>query len=238
MTRGPDSDTRNWLEETCRDYQMNLTETPAALSYLYGRGLSPATIERFRLGVVGIPDFEKDLHPHHKVEGRVSIPTIKRVGPVGFKFKCIRPECMIDKSTRPWKESHADHAKYITYEPQALGNVLDLDNGLGYLAMTEGDFDTMIISGECNIPSIAVPSSSSWDSNPHWVRLLKGYRRVFFFEDPDDPGRKLAEKVQAKIPSLIRVEIPQLRVGEKMDVTSIYCAQGRSYVRGLVGLGG
>lgn len=214
-----------FLDETSREYEISLSENPGALSYLHGRGLSMGSIDRFRLGIVEDPPAE-----HAKMRGRLAIPYLKMAGVTGFKFRCIDPDCL----AQPDGEKHTGHAKYVNYDPLSLFNVSALDNDLGFIALTEGEFDAMILDGECGVPAVGLPSAQSWTGNPHWRRLFKDFDRVFMFPDPDEPGQKLARQIEEALPQTIVVDMPGLEV--KSDVTNVYLSRGRQLFRESVGL--
>lgn len=228
-----DKEQLNWLEETSRNYEMTLDENPAALSYLDGRGVSTDSANRFRLGLV------EDPPPEHKsMLGRLAIPTLKRAGVVGFKFKCIREECITDRSVRPWREKHEGHGKYVTYEPQAMYNVAALDTDQGFLALCEGEFDALILDGECDIPAIALPGVNSWESHVYWRRLLKDFRRIWIFADVDASGvgKDFALNLQKRLPQAVIVDLPLIDGEDSSDVNIVYCRKGRQFLRDMIGL--
>lgn len=220
-----------WAEETCRGYEMALMESEAAASYLRGRGLSTACADRFRLGVVSDPPAE-----HKDVAGRLAIPTLKRVGVVGFKFRCISPACLgADED----QEHHDGHGKYQTYEKQSLFNVSALDNDLGFIALCEGEVDAMTSEGECDIPAIGLVGVNSW--HPHYYGLLKEFPRIWIFEDndvgkPKNAGAKFGEFLADKFDQAVRVRLPLVEEGKKSDLNRVFRANGRDFVRGLIGL--
>jgi len=223
-----DDERLTWLEETCRDYEIALMETEAAASYLDGRGVSTASRDRYRLGVVVDPPAE-----HRSVAGRLAIPTLKRVGVVGFKFRCIRAECM---GTGEDDERHEGHGKYQTFEPQALYNVAALDNDQGYIALAEGELDAITLEGECGIPAVGLVGVNSW--HLHYYGLLKDFPRIYIFEDKDPSGigESFGEFLAGKFDQAIRVQLPVVEEGRKSDVNRVFRARGRDFVRGLIGL--
>jgi len=207
---------------------MSLMEDPRALNYLDGRGVSTTSRDRFRLGLVVDPPPE-----HAKARGRLAIPTIKRSGVTGFKFRCIRQECIE-------ADSCDGHGKYVTFEPQAMYNVAALDTDAGSIAIAEGEFDALILDGECSIPAIALPGVSSWDSHPHWRRLLKDFSRIWIFADNDadkskNVGREFAESLTEKLPQAVVVELPSID-GGKADVNTVFLSRGRQFLRDMIGL--
>lgn len=223
-----DADQLRFLEETSRDYEIALMEDPRVLSYLDGRGVSTASRDRFRLGLVADPPPE-----HAKVRGRLAIPTLKRSGVTGFKFRCVREECIEQGAC-------IGHGKYLTYEPQSMYNVAALDTDAGYLAICEGEMDALILDGECGIPSIALPGVNSWESHSYWRRLLKDFSRIWIFADNDqgkakNVGKEFAEFLVEKLPQSVIVELPA-EDGEKADVNSVFVRRGRQHLRDLIGL--
>lgn len=221
---------RSLLEETCRDWELSLAENPEALSYLSGRGLSLPTIDRFRLGIVESPS------PKYKsVAGWLAMPTLKGVGVVGFKFRCIAPECHTEAG-----EKHTGHPKYLTYDPQVMGNVEALDNDLGVIVVCEGELDAMVLY-ECGIPAVALPGAGAWKGHRHWRRLLKDFRTIYIIPDNDahlktNVGRQMAEEINAALPWSIIVDLPSLIADKKTDVNNVYSTNGRTFVRSLVGM--
>jgi DNA primase len=219
------------LEETSREYEMNLMESQEALSYLRGRGLSTSSIDKFRLGVVADPP------PEHKtVAGRLAIPTLKRVGVTGFKFRCINPVCLADGED---EEKHEGHGKYQTFEKQSLFNVAALDNDHGFIALCEGELDAMTIDGECGIPAVGLVGVNSW--HDHYYGLLKEFSRIWVFEDNDagkakNRGAEFGEFLADKFDQAVRVQMPVVVEGKKSDVNRVFRARGRDFVRGLIGL--
>lgn len=239
-----DDERLTWLEETCRDYEMSLMEDQGAVSYLNGRGLSTSSADRFRLGVVAAPP------PEHKgAAGRLAIPTIKRVGPVGFKFRCIDPACLAGGED---DERHESHGKYMTFEKQSLFNVAALDNDLGFIALTEGELDAMTLDGECGIPAVGLVGVNSW--HDHYYGLLKEFSRIWVFEDNDslktrknckvcpgecqghNIGHEFGDFLCDKFDQAVRVQMPVIEEGRKSDVNRVFRARGREFVRGLIGL--
>jgi len=225
VSRKPAKERLTFLEDTSREFEIALAENPDALSYLHGRGLSTESIDRFRLGLVDDPPAE-----YAKMSGRLAIPYLKKVGVVGFKFRCIDPECVY----REGGESHREHAKYVNYDRLSLFNVAALDNEMGFIALAEGEMDAMILDGECGIPAAGLPSAQSWKGNPHWRRLLKDFERVYMFADPDEPGQALARQIEEDLPQTVIIHMPELEV--KSDVNNVFLRKGKEFLREQVGL--
>lgn len=223
------------LEETSREYEIALMEAPAALSYLSGRGISTTSIDRFRLGLASTPPAE-----HRSMRGRLAIPTIKRIGITGFKYRCIQDRCITDRSVSPWAEAHDGHPKYVTYEPQAMYNTSALDNGNGAIAICEGEFDAIILDGECGIPAIALPGTESYKGHPHWRRLLRDFKQIWIFADNDagketNAGLLFGRELVDAFPQATLIELPS-EDGKSVDVNSYFCRTDRKTIREMVGL--
>lgn len=219
------------LESQCREYEMSLTEAPAAVSYLRGRGLSTSSTDRFRLGLVVDPP------PEHKgASGRLVIPTIKRAGVVGFKFRCIDPVCLADGED---EEEHAGHGKYMTFDKQSMFNVAALDNDRGYIALCEGEIDAMTLDGECDIPAIGLVGVNSW--HDHYYGLLKEFSRIWVFADNDagkekNVGQQFGQFLCEKFDQAVPVALPVDEEEKATDVNRVYRRLGSDVVRGLIGL--
>lgn len=203
-------------------------ESEAAASYLRGRGLSTGCVDRFRLGLVVDPPAE-----HAGVAGRLSIPTLKRAGVTGFKFRCIEPACL---GAGEDDERHEGHGKYQTFEKQSLYNVAALDNDQAHIALTEGELDAITLDGECGIPAVGVVGVKAWKA--HYGRLLKDFSRVWVFQDrdPSGIGQTFGEFVCSQFDQAVPVELPIVEEGKKSDVNRVFRAFGRDYIRGLIGL--
>lgn len=218
-----------WLEETCRDYEMNLLLDERVQTYLSGRGVSTASRDRFRLGLVQDPPAE-----HKGVVGRLAIPTLKGVGVVGFKFRCIRADCLETGEC-------AGHGKYMTFEQQSMYNVGALDTDRGWLAICEGELDAITLDGECGVPAVALPGINSWDAHgASWERLLRDFERLWIFADNDankerNVGQEFGSFLAKKLDKARVVQVPSTD-GGKSDVNSFFVARGRAAVRDLIGL--
>jgi hypothetical protein len=200
---------RDWLEETCRLYEASLMETPAALSYLDGRGLSEA-IEPARIGFVS-PDAP---FQHQRYVGRLAIPYLKRCGVVGFKFRCIGDHACREEG----------HPKYLNDGPQEVWGILAIDNPTDEIDMCEGEIDGATLTYPLGLPAIGLPGAESWDHfSPIMVRLLKPFRLIRFWPDPDGPGMELAERVKRDLPKTVTIDLDQ-------DVNESFRLKGRDYL--------
>lgn len=221
-----DTEQRSFLEETCQSYEAAAGEE--VLSYLSGRGLGTETLETFRLGLVTDPPPE-----HRKYEGRLAIPIIKKVGVVGFKFRCIRDH-NCDEIER--------HPKYLTEGPQALYNVTALDQPSKELDMVEGEPDTWVLTSVLGLTVVGLPGIGSWKGHPWWLRLIKGYKVVRYWADNDSGkaknyGREFGERLCEEVPQMWMPQLPDPEGDDlKMDVNSTYLKYGPDYLMELAGL--
>jgi len=189
-------------------------EGSLALSCLSGRGISGTVIGSFRLGVVD--GSEPD---HAEYEGRISIPYVTKLGGVvGFKFRAIEDD---------------GSPKYLSnHMPVRIYNPLAFERAeqLGYIGITEGEFDAMIATAECGIPSVGVPGVDTWKSHPEWRLLFDGFPRVLVFKDQDEPGEKLANRIIADIDTAVAVSLPL------KDVNATFLEYGAELIRKAAGL--
>lgn len=184
MTR-LDASQRSWLEDQCSLYQKAADQ--GALSYLAGRGVPPAAVDSFRLGLV------HDAPPEHRrYEGMLSIPIIKRGVVQGMRFRCIREECKVN--TR--EECHDEHPKFRSV-PGARTWLYGTDamlNPTDELDVAEGEPDAWILSGVLGLSVVSIPGVDTWKANPWWALLFEGHRRIRLWADPDKAGRRLADQ--------------------------------------------
>lgn len=223
-----DAEQRASLEETCQAYEA-ARDTEVVHSYLHGRGLDMEAAQRFRLGLVADPPQE-----HRMFEGRLAIPIIKRVGVVGFKFKCIKPECLLGDG----EESHEGHGKYLKTTGEAhLYNTLDLDNPSDTLDITEGEHDAHVLKHVLDLPAVVgIPGVDFWRSHPWCKRLFSGYKHIRHWADNDEGkaknyGHLFAEEFIADLPQTYMVNLPPLH-----DVTKTYLRYGPGYLLEAAGL--
>lgn len=218
---------RTSLERMCATYQDKMTSE--GLEYLYSRGLDDSAIESFRLGVVARGG------EHSEYAGMLSIPYVTELaGVVGFKFR--KPHACTDD---------CQHQKYITPYPVRLFNTPDFAKAerLGYIAITEGEFDAMVLSGMCNIPAVAVPGVDAWTNQKSWPLVFQGIGRVLIFKDNDqdrtvtvggkekivNPGRDLARRIRSDVPNSVLVDTE----GLGKDVNEIFLGFGADTIREL-----
>lgn len=189
-----------------------------ALDYLDSRGISPALLAYFRLGVV---DGSHDEHKDYA--GMIAIPYLTPLaGPVSFKFR--RPHACTET---------CQHAKYLGPYESRLYNTKAMDRAdkLGYIAAVEGEFNAMILDAQCKIPAVGIPGVEMWKAHPEWRELFRGYGQVLLFPDADEAGEKLAGLMRRDIDTAKIVRLPQ-----EADANQAYLAVGARHIRELAGL--
>ena len=147
--------------------------------------------------------------------GRLSIPYITKTGVVDLRFRSLDPAVepkymgMVGATTRMY-------------------NVLDIEIAGDWIAVCEGELDTLTMSRMVGIPCVGVPGANSWKK--HYTRLLADFERVFVFADGDQPGKEFATSLSRELP----VTIVSMEDGE--DVNSAFVKYGSDYIRQRMGM--
>lgn len=195
------------LEKATAKYQENIYQ---AEDYLKSRGIPIEVARLARLGVVVEPE-----PGHETYTGRLSIPYVAKTGVVDLRFRSLNP---------------AVEPKYmgLTGADTKMYNVLDIERAGDFIAVCEGELDTLTLSACVGIPCVGVPGANSWKK--HYTRLLADFERVFVFADGDQPGKEFANSLARELP----VTIVQFPDGE--DVNSYYTSYGENAVLQKAGL--
>jgi DNA primase len=172
-------------------------------AYLASRGITEEAARLVSLGVVTEPEVG-----HEQYTGRLAIPYITKTGVVDLRFRSLNP---------------AVEPKYmgLAGAETKMYNVLDVEKAGDYIAVCEGELDTITLSKCVGIPSVGVPGANGWKK--HYTRLLADFERVFIFADGDQPGRDFANSLTRELP----VTVITLPDGE--DVNSMYVKEGKDY---------
>lgn len=171
--------------------------------YLQSRGITKEAALAVSLGVVTEPE-----PGHEQYLGRLSIPYITKTGVVDLRFRSLNP---------------AVEPKYMgmTGAETKMYNVTDIEKAGDFIAVCEGEIDTITLSKLAGIPAVGVPGSNAWKR--HYTRLLADFERVFIFADGDTSGRDFANSLARELP----VTVLQLPDGE--DVNSMFVSEGKEY---------
>jgi|SRR5215469_508497 len=184
------------------------SEALAARNYLNGRGISTEDASLHGLGIV-----TEEFDVHKDYQGRICFPYVTaRAGVVSLKFR-VAHDCT----------EQCQHSKYITPYPTRIYNpgAFDKADRLGWIAIAEGEIDTITLMAKCDIPAVGVPGTDTWAKHPEWKELFRGYRKVFVFEDQDKPnqkgekpGEKLSKQILKDIDTAVLVKLPGKDVNE------------------------
>lgn len=196
------------LETAATEYASQINQD--AYEYLTGRGISRESIDDFRLGYVVDP-----ISGHEQFRGRIAIPALDLRGRVySLRFRSLGES--------------SDGPKYLGLAdvPTRLFNLRAVDTDGDTICITEGEFDTVILS-QCGYSSVAVTGADSWKR--HHPRIFAGFRTVYVLGDGDQAGKKFAKTVTASLPNAISLPLP---TGE--DINSLFMTLGPKALSSLL----
>lgn len=209
MLRPPSADVKKSLEAATALYEKQLDPSHR---YLASRGISPATSESFRLGLVGTSP--TDIHPgHEKYAGRLAIPSLGPNGVQSIRFRCL--------------EDHDCHEvgcpKYLGVDdvPTKLFNLRAVVEADDVIVVTEGELDAVTVN-QCGIPAVGCVGANNWKH--HYPRIFTGFPKVIVVGDNDDAGRSFANKVAKTMWNAT----PRIVGSLAEDVTDFYTREGKA----------
>lgn len=191
-------------------YEQALPDSPAE-DYLAARGIDVTVAAMFHLGYVADP-----VVGHEDYRGRLAIPYVTPNGPVDIRFRALAEGQGPKYLTRPGAEPH-------------LFNVLAFQHDTDYIAITEGELDSVVAHGVCGIPSVGIAGANAW--KPFYHRAFEDYERVFLLCDGDAPGRDWGKRIAQDVEAAIVVTMP-----DGMDVNEVVLSEGPDFLRKRVGL--
>ena len=198
---------RELLEKATANYAGSVN---LAQAYLESRGITKGAAHQGRLGVVENPEIG-----HEAYIGRLAIPYITKTGVVDIRFRALNPDIEPKYMGMPGVSTR-------------LYNVLDIEKASDWIAICEGEIDTLTLSKLVGIPCVGIPGAMHW--KPHYTCLLADFERVYIFADGDEAGRTFARSLTKELP----VTIVQLPDGE--DVNSSFVKHGAGFLRERMGL--
>jgi DNA primase len=205
------SQRRELLAQATERYASTLVASPAD-EYLASRGITPQARDKFKLGYV-----EDPLEGHERFRGRLAIPYLTPMGPVGMRYRTLDPE------GDPKYDSEAG-------QRTALYNVRDLHRSEPWIAVCEGELDTVVMSGVVGVPAIGIPGVEHWSKNGGiWSRLLQDYETVYVVCDPDKAGQKAVKQIAAQVENPVVIDLPG-------DVNETYQDKGSDWILQQMGL--
>jgi DNA primase len=195
--------------------QYNKDLSAEAIEFLADRGISEEIARQYHLGFIKEP-----FATHENYQGWLSIPYITVLGHcVGFKFR--RLDDGKPKYGAPLgQKGH-------------LYNVRDIIVTSEYIAVCEGELDTIICSAVLGIPAVGVPGVAAWKT--HFPKLFSGYETVYVVgdndvkEDGSNPGAEFAKRVANEVMNSTIVTLPP-----NMDINDYYLANGVEATRNLL----
>jgi DNA primase len=214
---------RRSLASMSMSYQDSLMDPAAkpAQDYLHGRGIDLSAASAYGIGLVN-----KQFDEHADYAGMLCFPyKTKLGGVVSLKFRRAH-EC-----------KGCEHAKYISPYLTRIYNATAFDwaDQAGYIAIAEGEIDALTLA-LCNIPAVGIPGVETWVAHPEWKELFRGYRRVYVFEDRDQPdpvtGKRPGEEFTQRLLKDIDTAVPVRLPGK--DVNETYVMAGPDEIRRCV----
>jgi len=172
------------------------------------RGLTLKDGNRYLLGVVTDP-----LPGHELYKDRLVIPYITRTGIVDIRFRSM-------DNTEP---------KYLGLPGASthLFNVSALFRANDWIAVCEGEVDTITLDTKVGFPTIGVPGANNWKK--HYYKLLADFEKILIFADGDQAGQDFARQLAKELGTVTIISMPE---GE--DVNSIYVSKGADYFKSKV----
>ena len=201
--------------EAAVQYNKDLNEE--AINFLAGRGISKEVADQYLLGTIVVP-----VAGHENYKGWLSIPYLTVMGHcVGFKFRRL-------------DEGKPKYGAPLGQKGH-LYNVSDIILTSEYIAVCEGELDTIVASAILGIPAVGVPGVQAWKS--HFTRMFTGYGRVYVIGDNDlkddgsNPGAEFSRMVAQEIGNATIVSLPA-----GMDLNDLYLAKGIEETKRTIGV--
>ena len=201
--------------EAAIQYNKDLSEE--GIKFLADRGISKEIADQYLLGTIAVP-----VAGHENYKGWLSIPYLTVMGHcVGFKFRRL-------------DEGKPKYGAPLGQKGH-LYNVSDIILSSEYIAVCEGELDTIIASAVLGIPAVGVPGVQAWKS--HFTRMFTGYGRVYVIGDNDlkddgtNPGAEFSRMVAQEIGNATIVSLPA-----GMDLNDLYLAKGIEETKRTIGV--
>lgn len=197
--------------------QYNKDLSAEAINFLADRGISKEVADQYLLGSIVLP-----VAGHENYKGWLSIPYLTVMGHcVGFKFRRL-------------DEGKPKYGAPLGQKGH-LYNVSDIILSSEYIAVCEGELDTIIASAILGMPAVGVPGVQAWKA--HFNRMFTGYGRVYVIGDNDlkddgtNPGAEFSRMVAQEIGNATIVSLPA-----GMDLNDLYLAKGIEETKRTIGV--
>ena len=196
-------DAKLLLEQAAVAYNGQIS---SAATYLAGRGISEKAAHTHLLGYV-----EEPVIGHEDMQGRLAIPYITPTGIVDIRFRAVTPDVTPKYLSRSGAEQH-------------IYNVSAFQEDSDFIAVCEGEIDTIITHSMCGVPAVGMPGSQAWKD---WqARAFHDYRKVFVLTDGDNAGKEMGKKIMQAIDVAVVVSMP-----DGMDVNEVFLNEGADGIR-------
>ena len=197
-----------YLYEVASIYHRYLLSTPGAMNYLLGRGLTDATISKYRIGFTdgglidprtaydygvardsGIISEDKDHNYWETLSHRITIPNLLPSGLCDF----IMGRTVTKSKT-----------KYLGIRiPKPIFGLLDVIDSPA-IFVVEGHFDWLILR-QWGYPAVALGGTNV----PAYNMIPLKSRKVIIVPGNDDVGMKAAKSLQSRLPDSILLDYAQ-----------------------------
>lgn len=212
------------LTTECEAYYQQGQTNSLLTNYLSKRGIIPAAIEEFRLGIISTPLSAEA----ENCKGRLTIPYLTTSGKV---IACKA------------RSLGADKPKYLNLRqdypfPEQRVHLFNAKAALPSLSrrrvhLVEGELDA-IICWQAGLKAVGVPGSTQW--NPAWGWLFEAAQVVICY-DGDSSGAAGAKAVSKHL-AKYRVEHWIHPLPDGKDINDLWLDGGREAVVQAVGGGG
>lgn len=184
-----------------------------AVEALRRRGIPGSIAQSWKIGYVAQP-----LEGHEQASGMLALPYLTKTGPSAIRFRRIAGE-----GNKYYQESGS-------FSP--LFNTKDLHRNEPYIAICEGEFDAIVMSGLVGVPAVALAGTGQWNRHGKiYARLFQDYERVFVVMDPDEEGQKAARAITKAVSEPTNIVLPA-------DVNDTYIEYGATFIRKALGFDG
>jgi len=239
---GPDPHTRQQvLTDALRYAVEQLANNEPVLRWLMReRGLDPETIVDAKLGWISR---SWPLTPHLRERGH-SLADIRAAGLLDSRDRDLFADHLViayrSRSAVMQLRAKAMGGKYLTGAGEAV-RLFDVDQLTGpngprdRVLITEGELDALIVGQHLarspdpalrDLGVVALPGASAFPKE--WADYFRHTKRVYLGLDPDDAGRKGAEKIQAALGAKARVvQLPA--TSPKCDWTELLTNRGGTW---------
>ena len=187
-----------------RATQQYAEQIDQAEQYLLTRQLSVEEAKLFHLGVVVDP-----LPGHEAFTGRIAIPYITPSGVVDIRFRAM----------------HNEEPKYMGMigAKTTMFNTQACFVATKYICVTEGEFDSIMMSVKTAHPTVGIPGANNWKS--HYGRILDDFDMVIVLADGDNAGAEFGKKIVRELPNANVIPMPD---GE--DANSVIIKLGKEWL--------